>query len=289
MGGNALSNRELAILIWVVAFGAWALTQQSIRRSVGSAIRASLSVKLLIPIALFALYVAGACWLGYMVGVWNWGMAKDTFVWFLIAGMALFASFPKVAADEPFFRPVIRRTFAISAFVEFYAGIVAFPLMIELILQPVIAVIAMTAVVAGMDPKTKQVEGVLNAVLVVVIAGMLGLTAIHILSSAETLNGTQLVLSLYLPILLTIAAAPFVYLIGVYAAYESAFVWIYFAARDDRKARRRAQLALIVAFKLRARAMRAYARDAAHSLVAQPTFTAALRSIARNEEAHPGT
>jgi hypothetical protein len=95
-----------------------------------------------------------------------------------------------------------------------------------------------------------------------------------------SLDKTELLLSFALPIWLTLASLPFVFLFSLYATYETTFVRIDLAANEDKNARRRAKAALIASFHLRNRALYAFTGKAPGELANATSWGEARRIIA---------
>jgi hypothetical protein len=81
-----------------------------------------------------------------------------------------------------------------------------------------------------------------------------------------------------LPIWLTIGLLPYIYLLSLYANYELAFMRIGFAA-EDRKARRRAKLALVTKLHLRSRDSHDFAAPWFQRIASAPNLRAARRVV----------
>jgi len=280
---EALNNREIAVLAWLAGVFLLSLTRASLRRSFAGVLHAALAPKIALTMAAFALYVAGMAWLGSRIGIWNLTLLKDTIIWFVVAGLTLFGGFVGVTGDR-FFRRRLLATIAVPTVIEFYLGIVSFPLLVELVLQPFIVVLVVLSTVAAMNREHKPVEVAIRSLQAFIGLAILGWTAVQIALSWETLDKPHLVLTFYLPFWLTAAALVFVYGMGVLSTYEWAFMRVDFASRDQ-AARRRSKAALALGFHFRLRALSEFVRERVDDLVSAPSFGLARDIVRRHKQA----
>jgi hypothetical protein len=274
----ALSNRDVASLIWLSIALAWALSRREIRESVISILRAFWGRLLAIYLA-FAAYVIGVVWSAQSVGLWNTGLVKETVVWLLVSGLFLLFSFQK-AAKRGFVGRTVKRAVGLTAFVEFYIGVGSFDLWAEPLLIPVAVFVGLMSAVAGMNPANRIVKRLFDA-----IASILGLTivvatAIYVTSNWGNLNQRQLLLTFLLPIWLTVASLPAVYAVSLYSNYEAAFVRLGFHNRADAKARRRAKLALVLGYNFHNHELDGFAGRAISDLADAKTWSDARKVVA---------
>ena len=131
-----------------------------------------------------------------------------------------------------------------SVLVEFYLDLFHLPLAGELVLQPVVAVLAMMSVVAGRDEKHRHVGSCIEALLALFAIGLLAFVTVKTVQGWEELDGTSLVTQFALPAWLTIGALPFIFFLAIYAGYESAFLRIDLQEGTSRWCRLRSKLAL---------------------------------------------
>jgi len=94
------------------------LTPKKVRRSIATALRQLTTHKLLIPLTLIALYVAGLLAAGWKAGFWTPHFATDTAFWFVGSALVLFSKL-NAASDPGFFRRTALATVELTASVEF--------------------------------------------------------------------------------------------------------------------------------------------------------------------------
>ena len=89
-----------------------------------------------------------------------------------------------------------------------------------------------------------------DAALVVIGCFLFIYTIVHVVTDWTHLDKSATVLKFVLPIWLTIAVAPFLFLFDLYLAYNCAFTWVDFATGDPTR-RRIAKLALMRRLNIR--------------------------------------
>ncbi|MDQ6878323.1 MAG: hypothetical protein M3082_11675 [Candidatus Dormibacteraeota bacterium] len=274
-----LSNRDIAFLLWLVIFAGFLLARRDTRgpaRGVLSALRGRVGG----IIVAYAVYIAIAVLLAQRLGVWNVGLAKDTIAWFLIPGLVLLFGFSKAYEGGGYYRRTFLRVIGLTALIEFYVNLSAFPLVIEIVLLPLALLLGATSALSDLKPETKSVKPVADRLLGLVGLVIFGGTAVIVVRDWDTIDKAELLLSFALPIWLTAVTLPFVFLFSLYANYELTFVRIDLATKDDPPRRRRAKLALLAAFHVRNRELHRFAGRAPGELASAQSWGDARRIIA---------
>jgi hypothetical protein len=272
------NNREWAILIWLGVFLIWAVSRKDIRQSLGQVLRAAATPKILLPLAVMLGYIVLEAWLGSNVSLWRGDLTKDTIVWVIVSALVLFVNFSKASTEPHFFRRRVAATVGVTEFLAFFTNLFVLSLIAELFLQPFLALLAMLAAYAGTDRRYRQVKRLTEGLLAVIGLLLLILSVRELVTSWSDVGRHRLLLQLALPIWLTIALLPFVYLLGLFANYELVFMRIDQLA-SDRKVRRRAKLALLTKFYFRARESGTFAGQWYLKLSTSTSFEAARAVI----------
>jgi hypothetical protein len=236
---GAMNSREKATLIWLAIVLAGCLLKAEIRGSLWALVKAFFSPKIIGPTVTLAAWTVGMCAVGHRVGLWKTDVRNDTVVWFATVGFAFFFSLEKVSAGG-FFRTTARRAIAVTVFVEAFANLAVLPLVLELLLLPVAAFLAAMAAVsetrAELLPVRRLVSGILGAIgILLLLYGVIEL--------AGHFDVGHTFRTLALPVWLTFGVMPFIYIVGLRSAYETAFALIDIRT-DDRTQRKRAKQAL---------------------------------------------
>jgi hypothetical protein len=253
---DQLSNREYAILFWALlcalALLVWAFRSAEWRQSLGE-LRALTAPKLLLLFVSTALHTAVVVFLANEAGLWHRTSLKEAIYWFVGTGLILVGNAAGVAGDPARFKRILRQALRLTIVVEFIVGLYVFPIVIELLLVPIAALLVCMSVVAEKDTKLAPARKLIKSA--VVVGGLL-LLAIGVARAIFDLDGlltTDNASDLLVPPALTLALIPFAYLVAVVSAYEQLFIRISFFLREDKELARRSNRAIIGACRLNLR------------------------------------
>jgi hypothetical protein len=230
---SALSNRERALLIWLAVFVVFVAANRSTRQALGSVLKALASPRLATALLAICAYVTLVVFAAHRVHLWQWWMLKDTLFWFFGAAVVMFFNTDKARTDEHYFRNVVVENLKFAVVLDFILNLYVFNLVIELLLLPVLALLAMLTVVAGTDEKYAQLKKLLQWLAGLIGLGFLLYALASIVSDFRAFTTVRNLQDFALPIGLTVAFLPFTYALGLYSAYELLFVRMYFLLGKD--------------------------------------------------------
>lgn len=274
-----LSNRDLAFLIWLAVLATFLLGRRDTRESVRGVLR-TLRGKLALLVVAFGAYVAAIVLVAQRLGAWNTGLLKDTIAWFLVPGLVLLFGFTDAYEGRGYYGRTLVRVIGLTALVEFYVNLSAFPLPVEFLLLPLLVFLGLTSAVAALKPDTMIVKRLADGLLAVLGLAVLIATGAYLLREWPNLDKAELALSFAVPIWLTIATLPFIFFFSLYANYEETFVRIDLRTKDDPRARRQAKLALAATFNVRNRELHRFTGPGPGELAAARNWGEARRIIA---------
>jgi hypothetical protein len=233
-----LNNREVAMLVWTGIVLVWMLRNGDLRQSLGGLARTALQPVILLPILTFAAYIAGWAWVGTRVDAWTWGLINETVWWFLATGFVLLFGAARVAEEDDFFIRTAKRALTITIFAEFFINLVVMPFWAEFLLVPILTFVVLVQVFVEGKGEYAPVKKLADSLVALIGLGLFAYVVISLIfdpSQLAPLNGLRLLL---LPVVLTMLGLPFIYLMGLWVAYDSVFRWIGYRASDPRLARR---------------------------------------------------
>jgi hypothetical protein len=274
-----LSDRDLALLIWLVIAALFALSRRGGRHGIASILRAFWG-KVAVIAAVFAAYIAAGVLVAERIGIWTTGLTKDTVAWYLIPGMALLFGFTRAYEGRRYYGRTILSVIGLTAVVGFYVNLAAFPLWIELLLLPVLVLLGALSAVAGLKPETMVAKRMADGLLGLLGVAMLVGTWAYLVGHSTSFDAVDAAQSFALPVWLTLASLPFIFLFSLYANYETAFVRIDLAAKNDRQTRWRAKAALVTSFHLRNRELHKFTGTGPSELAGATSRSEARRIIA---------
>lgn len=305
---TVLNNREWALVIWLVIALLLMLCSRALRHSLATVLKAFLAPKIIGVICAMAAYVFVLVMLGRSLGLWTTELIGSTVLWFVGVALVMLVRSTQVSEQTGFLRKKFIQVVGVVALVEGFANLYVFPLVIELILLPVLILLAAMAALAELKDEYEEVRKPLKTILSLVGIGFLVYVAVHIASdvsgarlgstlqkcacacrtcpnparAAVVAHRSELtgdLRSLAMPIWLTVALLPFIYVVGLMAAYETGFLQIDFCHWADAHARRRAKLALLLGVNFRARRLGEFRAPWPYRLVSEPNLRAARKVV----------
>jgi hypothetical protein len=217
-------NRQLATLIILAAFLAWALTRRDVRGRASSLIKTLVHPKVVIPFLLYGAWLVGLHWLSWRMNLWNARLTGESIFWAGATGLALLTlAMTEAGKKDNFFRDAAVDTIKFAAFFEFFINIKSLSLVGELLMQPVIAILAMLRAFVEHDEQNKRLRKPLDVLLSLVTLGLLIYTVRSLVQDWPRIDKVQEVRKLLMPIWLTLGAFPFVFVFALIADYEQVF------------------------------------------------------------------
>lgn len=272
-------NREIAALVWLGAAAFWVLSQQKLRASLGGVFKAFLQPLIVIPLAAMFAWIGLELWVGARLALWNVTLAKSTLLWTLGSAAVLFFNCTQAASDPRFFRRTMVATIGVAVFVEFFMNLYVMSLAMELVLQVVIIVLSLLAAVGGIKPEHKPAKILCEVLLAAIGFALFIYTVRQVYLGWDGIDGRSLLLEFALPIWLTAALLPFLYILSFYVVYDAAFRGINWATAD-RRSRWRSRLAVVSALHLRTGAVQKFTWNWAKRVSEATSFSAARGVVA---------
>jgi hypothetical protein len=247
-----LNNREVAALFWLGVVLIFMLAQRDLRAPLGGVAAAALQPAIVVSTAALASYSAGVALLASHLGLWEPDLMKETVIWFAGIGLGLLMSVGHVSERDGWFRQEAAKAIRITIFVEFFVNLAVLGLPLELLLAPFLALLAMMSALAEGREDLRPAKSLTDGLLGLVGFALFTYVGVKLVTDWESFNNRHTLQSLALPLWLTLGALPFIYAVGVWSSYQSAFARID-GATSSRRARVRAKLTLLAGLHLRAR------------------------------------
>lgn len=229
---NILSNREKALLVWILIVLIAMMFGKEIRKSIFGVFKALFVKQILAILGLFGLYVFVSVSLLKILGFWDASLLKDTILWAFGAFVIMF----KVdkAKDRNHFTDLIKDSIKWAVIFEFLVAFYTFSFRTELILIPVLVFTGMLQATASFDPKHKQVEEILKKFVSFIGIIIIGYVIFKTYNQYKDLLSIAQLKTFLLPIVLTVLFLPFVYGLAIYMVYESIFIRLPFIIKDKK-------------------------------------------------------
>ncbi|MBX9347038.1 hypothetical protein K5M36_08030, partial [Chromobacterium vaccinii] len=138
---HSLDNREIATLFWLAIFLTWCLKIKETRSSLPPLIYSIFATKLIIPIITLIAVITTGSFVLHQYGLWSINQFKIAVIWTLIIGIPSLGESIKIAQEKSTLTNNIRNTLGLSMLVDFFMNLYKFPLLIELVFVPIMALI----------------------------------------------------------------------------------------------------------------------------------------------------
>jgi len=232
---DLFNTREKAVIIWLLIFFVWALSQKNIRSSFWIVIKALFQRKILVLIMAMLFYTGLTVFILSETGIWEFYLIKDTIFWIFGSAFVLLMNSNKATQDEHHFKKIILDNLKLILIIEFIINRYTFSLWIELIMVPVIFVIVVMSVVAGMKKEYISVKKVIDFILSAFVILLIVFAPVKILGDYQAFASLENLRVITLPPLLTLAYIPFLYLFALFMAYENLFIRLDILLKKDHK------------------------------------------------------
>ena len=243
------TTREIAIFIYAILLLVYVFARKKGKNILLPVLKAACHIKLIVPFLFVLSFAAIFVWLCTYLPFWDWAYLKDIIFWTLFAGVPVCFNATSRKLEDHYFRNILIDNFQFAALAEFITGTFTFPIVVELILQPilVIFVVLQSTAEKTQDNKVKKFIDVIVAIAGFVI---LALTVKSIIDAIGNIAFLDIAVSFVLPIILSVLYLPVAYCFAVYAKYELLFLRMNFKEPKDKKVKIAHRIKLICLCKL---------------------------------------
>jgi hypothetical protein len=205
-------------------------------------------------------------------------MVKETMIWIIGSATALYLSVASMGDKRHYFRDTVSGTFRVTVFIEFFVNLYVFNVFVEFLLVPFVTLLAMLSVVAGQRAKTRPAKALVDFLLTVTGLGLVGYVVSQFISNWQHLDAASGLRTLALPIWLTVAVVPYLYLLALYSSFEGAFLRLDFVS-PGRRAKWRWKGALVIGLAGRPRLAANFGGAWPGRLVGTPSLRSAISVV----------
>jgi len=243
--GFQLNNREWASLIWLGILAVLLfLPRAQVRHSLVTVIRSAMSPKLLIVWVSFVMWMALIVIIAQWQRLWDPRLTKDTVVWATTAGVVSLAGFTD-AHKQGFFTRAVWKIAGIAAFMEYLVSLSAFPLLVEILLQPLILVFATAPILVKVPEQQQKWQSWSSRFFLILSLALIGNTALSLSSGWHLIDWRLLGLRAAWPVGLGLWVLLLVFVWSLVSSYEQAFLRLEWA-RPDPQGRWKAKAGLVL-------------------------------------------
>jgi hypothetical protein len=243
-----LDNREIASLIILAAIAGLLVANTHTRRAVRG-LGAALASKIVLPFVGLALWAAGLVAAGSQFGLWEQALLAETVLWFVTPAVPLLFG---LVIRQKTLRGAVVDAVGPAVFLGVFVGLSTFSLLIELFLAVVLTVTLPLLAVAETRDEYAPARRFLETIVGVIGVALVLQVVISIASDWEGFDKVLALRALALPVWMTLGVLPYALAVRLWVDYDTVFNRVKHEA-NDRGARRRALLALMLEFGLRPR------------------------------------
>jgi hypothetical protein len=219
------NTREVAVSIWTIGFISWQMRSNEVRESISNVVKCILKWKLL------TIYFVSSVWtliitlLLQQIGFWNITLLKDTLIWTFASGVFLSLKSVSEKNIAEYFKTVAKDTISFLVCFQFIVNAYTFNFWIELfVVFPLLATLAISKVLIDHNKDYMRLKKPLGCIQITI--GWIIIIAVFALFFQEPgkLASKDSFKQFSLPVILTIANLPLIYLIGLISGYEQLYV-----------------------------------------------------------------
>lgn len=220
------NNREITLILWLAVIVLAVLLSKQ-RKSLVPIVKILTSKMFLIVFSLIGAYLFGIILLLKNLEVWQTSNLKDVLFWLFSVGLILVFKIND-AKSNAYFKDIFFSAIKWTIVLEFVVNLYSFSLFMEIIILPVLVLLAMTQAVAEMNEKNQVVSKLLQNVIAIAGLSIFSFSLYKTIINFEALLTFQSLISFLLPSTITILFIPFLYLLALYSTYESYFIHLDF-------------------------------------------------------------
>lgn len=232
-----LNNREMAIALWVVAIAIYIFSSRKmskVRKSFRSLLSAFFVKQIISVLILMTIYMGVVIYLMFEADLWNNGQIKNTIFWAVAFGFMSLFKLESIKKDKSFFKHSVIDNLKIFAIIQFVVSVYAFPLWIELLLVPILALTGGMSAIAETDEKYNKVKKLFDGVMIFFGITVITYTVYMLITNFNEFGQESTAYDFIVPPLLTLFYLPFIFMMMVYTTYEQAFVRLIFAIKENK-------------------------------------------------------
>jgi hypothetical protein len=231
---DLFTSREIAIGLWLVVVLIFFLAKEKLRNALWKVVVGFFRIKVFGWVLLMTLYCTCVVAVLWLIGLWNIDLLKDSIFWLLFSGITMLFS---IATSEDEIKPIrkmLKDNIKIVLIIEFISNTYTFSLLVEIVLLPIIAFIAMLDAVAGSDLKYGTVARITTMLQILIGISVIAVAIIKAIVDYRSLLTLDSLRSLLLPVILSIMLSPYILIVLLIITYEQIFLRLRFGPTKEK-------------------------------------------------------
>lgn len=216
---NSLSSREIAVAFWIITFVVFALSVKGVRESAWALVKQALFTKLILVWLSLAAYAVLLVLALRSLSLWTTDLVKDTLIWFVFSALTYPFQFHDPQKVPRVFRVLFRDSLSVLIVVEVLVETYTFSLPIELVLVPLVTLLAMMGAVTELREEHRPVAKFLG--IIQALFGFVILIVVIVRAARDPEHGfVGALISSLIVVVLSLACWPYIYFLRLFFAYE---------------------------------------------------------------------
>lgn len=234
---SGLDNRELALIIWASIVIIWFLCVKDLRRNIFEILKHLFASKLTYVFALITGYTGLIYYVLYRTNFWEIGLLKEGLICLVTIGLwGVGTAISKVKTLKQSLKSMAIDSIKVVILIQFLTGFYVMSLPLELFIIPLAFLLgglqAFSSWKEETDSKFSLTTKLFNWMLLILGLSILGYSIKQFANRPDELLTMLNLKELLLPIIMTLAYIPLLYLIGIYTSYESFYPRLKFLLSD---------------------------------------------------------
>ena len=243
---DIFNTREIAIgiiIFLLISFVIYKDKDKEVLNSLKGVMKSFSTPKIITPILFMFLYSFGMVYLLNKMGLWENHQIKNFIYWLIAIG--ILTHFKK---DNYSAKSVIKDTISLIAIFQFILTFYTFNLFFELLFIILTGIFTAVTLVSEKDEDKKSVVKFANVMLSIFGFTLLYLSINQYVTNFSEFTNAKTFYDFFVPTFLSIMSIPYFYIFFMIVRYETSFVTLGFAIRDDEKLRKYAKLRAMLVF-----------------------------------------
>lgn len=247
---DIFSSRELATGFWLIMVLAFLIYSASIRPYLKNLIKSFCNIYILTPIIGMGIYIALISYFLIECDIWNFNQYKNVTLWLIFVGIYSLFQVADSNRGMMYFKETIANLFKITTLFEFIVAFYSFSFWFEFFLIPFMTFIIVMTTFSENNKEYKLVSETLGKLILSIGLCIITYVCYQLLSEPEAFFNEGTVYDFVVPIILTIAIFPYLYLVMIYAEYNRLALRLKISFKDNVLVRY-AKVKTILAFNFR--------------------------------------
>lgn len=247
---NLFSSREIASAIWLIFVLIFIFLKPKIRESAFKVIQAATVKQIVIPFITIIFYSTLLVIVASELSFWKWKYLKDVAFWVVFTGVPVCFGAITNNNDNQYFINILKNNLKYIVIVEFLLSTFTFNIFAELILLPCLTFLFMLDAFVGTKEEYAKERRLLSFTIAFVGFIVIALTIKKAFASYITLNSIDTLVTLFIPIVLSLLFIPITYSYAVYSKYQELFIMMSFKEPENKEIRKMHRSEIMKACKL---------------------------------------